>query len=71
MTRHSAKVESALARHINRLDEYSFLAEDGVEQEVVEFGEKAIEAAGKALKLALPLKGEGKKAYMGSWRDVH
>jgi hypothetical protein len=52
-------------------DEYSFLAEDGVEEDVVMMGEKAIEAAGKALKLALPLKGEGKKAYMGSWKDVH
>lgn len=52
-------------------DEYSFLAEDGVQDDVVEMGEKAIEAAGKALKLALPLKGEGKKSYEGSWRDVH
>lgn len=52
-------------------DEFSYLAEDGVEDEVVELGEKAIEAAGKALKLSLPLKGEGKKSFEGSWRDVH
>lgn len=52
-------------------DEYSFLAEDGVENEVVKMGADAIAAAGKALKLALPLQGEGKKSFEGSWRDVH
>jgi len=32
---------------------------------------KAIVKAGEILKLALPLNGEGKISYEGSWRDVH
>lgn len=55
----------------NRMDEYSWLVEDGVEEEISQMSEKAIVEAGKFLKLALPLAAEGKKSYQGSWRDVH
>lgn len=53
------------------MDEYSWETEDGVQDEVKRLGEKAIEEAGKALKLALPLEGEGKLSYEGSWLHVH
>lgn len=52
-------------------DEYSFAAEDGIQDEVCEMGAEAIRAAGRALKLALPLEGEAKSSFEGSWRDVH
>ena len=55
----------------NRVDEYSFEIEDSVQEEIVKLAEKAIEEAGKALKLALPLAAEGKMSYEGSWKDVH
>jgi len=42
-----------------------------VQDDVVALGEKAITAAGEALKLALPLEGEGKVSYEGSWLHVH
>ena len=34
-------------------------------------GARAIVKAGELLKLSLPLAGEGKMSYEGSWRDVH
>ena len=34
-------------------------------------GAKAIVRAGEILKLSLPLAGEGKMAFEGSWRDTH
>jgi hypothetical protein len=52
-------------------DEYSWEIEDGVQEDVVKLAERAIEQAGKALKLALPLAAEGKLSYEGSWKDVH
>ena len=55
----------------NSVDEYSWEIEDGVQEDIKEMGVKAIVEAGKALKLALPLDGEGKVAFEGSWRDCH
>jgi hypothetical protein len=55
----------------NRMDEYSWEIEDGVQEEVVKMAENAIVEAGKALKLALPLAAEGKMSFNGSWKDVH
>lgn len=52
-------------------DEYSWQIEDGVQEDIVRLAEKAIESAGVALKLALPLAAEGKMSFEGSWRDVH
>jgi hypothetical protein len=55
----------------NSKDEYSWECEDGVEEWVREKSVFAIQKAGELLKLSLPLAGEGKKAYNGSWKDVH
>lgn len=52
-------------------DEYSWDVEDGVEDEILEMGERAIIRAGELLKLSIPLGSEGKKAKNGSWKDVH
>lgn len=52
-------------------DEFSWEIEDGVQEDIRRMGERAIEEAGKALKLALPLEGEGKVSFEGSWRDCH
>lgn len=52
-------------------DEYSWEIEDGIQEKVKQISEKAIVAAGQALKLALPLAAEGKLSFEGSWRDVH
>ena len=52
-------------------DEYSFEVEDGAQDVIQEMSVKAIVKAGELLKLALPLNGEGKISYEGSWRDVH
>lgn len=52
-------------------DEYSWECEDGVEEWVRVNSVKAIEKAGEILKLSLPLAGEGKKSFNGSWKDVH
>lgn len=52
-------------------DEYSWECEDGTEELIRTISVKAIEKAGELLKLSLPLAGEGKKAYNGSWKDVH
>jgi len=46
-------------------------SEDGVEELVRLKSVECIEKAGKILGLALPLAGEGKKSFNGSWRDVH
>jgi len=53
------------------MDEYSWEAEDGIEEEIREMSVKAIIEAGKYLKLPLELDGEGKASYEGSWKDVH
>lgn len=55
----------------NRMDEYSWEIENGIEHEIIELAEKAIVKAGEYLKLALPLAAEGKMSYEGSWKDVH
>lgn len=52
-------------------DEYSWLVEDGVQDDIRIMSEKAIVEAGKFLKLALPLAAEGKMSFQGSWKDVH
>lgn len=53
------------------MDEYSWEVEDGVEDEIVDLSVKAIIKAGEILGLALPLDGEGKKSFEGTWKDVH
>ena len=55
----------------NWQDEYSWEVEDGIQEEIVKMGENAIKKAGELLKLYIPLAGEGKMAYNGSWKDVH
>lgn len=52
-------------------DEYSWLAEDGIEEEIRQLSVDCIIKAGVYLKLPLPLDGEGKASFEGSWRDVH
>lgn len=52
-------------------DEFSWEVEDGVQERIQEMTVKSIIKAGEILKLALPLNGEGKIAYEGSWKDVH
>ena len=52
-------------------DEYSFSAEDGVEEEVRQMMVKCIVDGGAHLKLAIPLDGEGKMSRGGSWMSVH
>lgn len=52
-------------------DEYSWEVEDGIETDIQEMSVKAIIKAGEVLKLALPLNGEGKISYEGTWKDVH
>ena len=55
----------------NCQDEYSWEVEDGIQEEIVKMGENAIKKAGELLKLYIPLAGEGKMSYNGSWKDVH
>ena len=55
----------------NCKDEYSWEVEDGVQEDIVRMGEKAIMKAGELRKMSIPLAGEGKMSYNGSWRDVH
>lgn len=50
-------------------DEYSWEAEDGIEEEIRKMSVDCIIKAGEYLKLPLPLDGEGKIGK--SWRDVH
>lgn len=52
-------------------DEYSWEVEDGVQEDIREMSVKAIVKAGEMLKLALPLNGEGKISFEGTWKDVH
>ena len=52
-------------------DEYSWEVEDGVQDEIMDLSVKAIIKAGEILGLALPLNGEGKKSFEGTWKDVH
>ncbi|MBK9617230.1 MAG: hypothetical protein IPO35_17670 [Uliginosibacterium sp.] len=52
-------------------DEYSWEVEDGVQDEIKEMTVKGIIKAGEILKLSIPLAGEGKMAYNGSWKNVH
>ena len=52
-------------------DEYSWEVEDGAEEEIRCKSVNGIVKAGEILKLALPLAGEGKMSYEGSWKDVH
>lgn len=52
-------------------DEYSWEVEKGAEEAISKMSVKAIVKAGEVLKLSIPLAGEGKIAYEGSWKDVH
>lgn len=52
-------------------DEYSWLTEDGIQEEIRDLSVRAIIEAGEFLKLPIPLDGEGKMSFEGSWRDVH
>lgn len=52
-------------------DEYSWLVEDGVHEEIRKMSVDCIIRAGEYLKLPLPLDGEGKMSFEGSWKDVH
>lgn len=52
-------------------DEYSWEVEDGAQEDIREMSVKAIVKAGEVLKLALPLNGEGKISFEGTWKDVH
>lgn len=52
-------------------DEYSWLAEDGIQEEIRKLSVDCIIKAGEYMKLPLPLDGEGKMSFEGSWKDVH
>lgn len=52
-------------------DEYSWIVEDGINEEIRQLSVDCIIKAGVYLKLPLPLDGEGKMSFEGSWRDVH
>lgn len=52
-------------------DEYSWLVEDGIQEEIRQLSVDCIVKAGEYMKLPLPLDGEGKASFQGSWRDVH
>jgi len=52
-------------------DEYSWIAQDGIEEEIRTMSIECIIKAGEYMKLPLPLDGEGKSSFEGSWRDVH
>jgi hypothetical protein len=61
-----------IVRRISMIhDEYSWEVQDGIQEEIRDMSVKAIVTAGEYLKLDLPLAGEGKLSYQGSWRDVH
>jgi hypothetical protein len=53
------------------LDEYSWEVQDGVQENIQQLTVKAIIKAGEYLKLSLPLNGEGKISFEGSWLHVH
>jgi DNA polymerase I-like protein with 3'-5' exonuclease and polymerase domains len=50
-------------------DEVEFECQEPVAEEVSKMIEKAIEAAGKYLKIAVPLTGEGKVGL--NWKETH
>lgn len=52
-------------------DEYSWMTEDGINEEIRQMSVECIREAGKYLKLPIELDGEGKMAFNGSWKDVH
>lgn len=52
-------------------DEYSWMVEDGVQEEIRQMSVDAIIEAGVFLKLPIELGAEGKMSFEGSWRDVH
>jgi hypothetical protein len=52
-------------------DEYSWIVEDGINEEVRKMSVECIIKAGEFLELPLPLDGEGKMSFEGSWKDVH
>lgn len=52
-------------------DEYSWEVEDGIQDEISQMSVKAIIKSGEYLKLSLPLNGEGKISFEGSWLHVH
>lgn len=52
-------------------DEYSWEAEDGIEEDIRAMSVKCIIEAGEFLKLPIELDGEGKMSKDGSWKDVH
>lgn len=62
-------------KHVSRIsmqhDEFSWEVEDGVEDDIVDLTVESIRAAGRKLNLALPLEGEGKKSFEGSWKNCH
>jgi len=63
--------DKIVRRTIMMHDEYSWESEDGIQEEIREMSVRAIVRAGEILKLSLPLAGEGKLAFQGSWKDVH
>lgn len=52
-------------------DEYSWIVEDGINEEIRKMSVECIIKAGEFLELPLPLDGEGKMSFEGSWKDVH
>lgn len=52
-------------------DEYSFLTETGIQDDIRQMSVDCIVEAGEYLKLPIALDGEGKIALNGSWKDVH
>lgn len=64
--------EGKIVKRISMVhDEYSWEVEDGIENEISNLTVKAIIKAGEFLKLSLPLNGEGKVSFEGSWLHVH
>lgn len=65
-------VDDKIVKRISMVhDEYSWEVEDGAQEKIKDLSVKAIVKAGEILKLSLPLNGEGKISFEGSWRDVH
>lgn len=52
-------------------DEYSWEVQDGIEESIRLLSVDAIVKAGEYLKMDIPLAGEGKKSFEGSWLHVH
>jgi hypothetical protein len=52
-------------------DEYSWMAENGVEEDIRQMSVNSIIEAGEFLGLPIELGAEGKMSFEGSWRDVH